>query len=75
MKADLSFDSNKVFSPVRGSRSNVKKVLIVITDGESNDRSDLAAAASLAQSKNIVRFAIGVSCMHFQKCEMFTVST
>ncbi|XP_051273640.1 integrin alpha-M isoform X2 [Dicentrarchus labrax] len=51
---------NNVFDPSRGSRLNVKKVLIVITDGESHDRRDLPYAASLAQGKNIVRFAIGV---------------
>ncbi|XP_041818025.1 integrin alpha-M-like [Chelmon rostratus] len=51
---------NDVFSPSRGSRSNVKKVLIVITDGQSNDRNQLPEAANLAESKNIVRFAIGV---------------
>ncbi|KAM9837953.1 integrin alpha-M-like [Aulostomus maculatus] len=51
---------NTVFSAHRGSRSNVKKVLIVITDGESNDESELKPAADLAEGKNIVRFAIGV---------------
>nr|XP_046233679.1 integrin alpha-M-like isoform X2 [Scatophagus argus] len=49
-----------VFSSAGGSRPNVKKILIVITDGESNDRTSLPEAANLAQSKNIVRFAIGV---------------
>lgn len=51
---------NNVFSSFRGSRSNVKKVLIVITDGESNDRNELQTAADLAGNKKIVRFAIGV---------------
>ncbi|XP_035526907.1 integrin alpha-X-like isoform X3 [Morone saxatilis] len=51
---------NNVFNPNAGSRSNVKKVLIVITDGESNDRNELNNAANSAQGKNIVRFAIGV---------------
>lgn len=64
MITDLSFHSNDVFSPSRGSRSNVKKVLIVITDGQSNDRNQLPEAANLAESKNIVRFAIGVSYIH-----------
>lgn len=41
----------------------MKRVLIVITDGESNDRKELPAAAALAERKNIVRFAIGVSCI------------
>ncbi|XP_076615332.1 integrin alpha-M-like isoform X2 [Chaetodon auriga] len=51
---------NDVFSVYRGSRPNVKKVLIVITDGQSHDRDRLPVAAALAESKNIVRFAIGV---------------
>uniref|UniRef100_A0A3Q4H2H9 Integrin alpha-M-like n=1 Tax=Neolamprologus brichardi TaxID=32507 RepID=A0A3Q4H2H9_NEOBR len=51
---------NIVFTPQRLSRQNVKKVLIVITDGESNDRHDLGNAAQLAENKNIVRFVIGV---------------
>ncbi|XP_006805783.1 integrin alpha-X-like [Neolamprologus brichardi] len=51
---------NNVFTPQTGSRPNVKKVLIVITDGQSHDRSDLGGAAQLAESKNIIRFAIGV---------------
>lgn len=51
---------NDVFTPSKGSRPNVNKVLIVITDGESNDRNDLSSATSLADNKKIVRFAIGV---------------
>ncbi|XP_042073002.1 integrin alpha-M [Haplochromis burtoni] len=50
---------NNVFTPQGGSRPNVKKVLIVITNGQSHDRTDLGGAAQLAESKNIVRFAIG----------------
>ncbi|XP_042071716.1 integrin alpha-M isoform X1 [Haplochromis burtoni] len=49
-----------VFTSHRRSRPDVKKVLIVITDGESNDRSDLGGSVQLAKNKNIVRFAIGV---------------
>ncbi|KAM9425193.1 integrin alpha-M-like [Pholidichthys leucotaenia] len=49
-----------VFEPRSGSRSNVKKVLIVITDGKSHDHERLAYAAGLAEKKKIVRFAIGV---------------
>uniref|UniRef100_A0A3P8P5U6 VWFA domain-containing protein n=1 Tax=Astatotilapia calliptera TaxID=8154 RepID=A0A3P8P5U6_ASTCA len=51
---------NNVFTPQRGSRPDVKKVLIVITDGESNDRYDLENATQLAGNQNIVRFVIGV---------------
>lgn len=49
-----------VFSPEGGSRANAKKILIVITDGESQDRRNLASSVSLADGKKIVRFAIGV---------------
>ncbi|XP_043959271.1 integrin alpha-M-like [Gambusia affinis] len=49
-----------VFSPQKGSRSNVKRILIVITDGESHDRQNLPAATQSADRKNILRFAIGV---------------
>ncbi|XP_042073935.1 integrin alpha-X-like [Haplochromis burtoni] len=51
---------NNVFKQQSGSRPNVKKVLIVITDGESNDRQNLRDATKRAENKNIVRFAIGV---------------
>lgn len=61
LKADFSSNRQDVFSSQRGSRSNVMKVLIFITDGQSNDRGDLAEAVNLAESKNIVRFAVGVS--------------
>uniref|UniRef100_A0A665UIS3 Integrin alpha-M-like n=1 Tax=Echeneis naucrates TaxID=173247 RepID=A0A665UIS3_ECHNA len=56
----IKFVVNDIFTSTRGSRSNVKKILIVITDGESNDHNDLGSAASLAARNNIVRFAIGV---------------
>ncbi|KAM4715237.1 integrin alpha-M-like [Anableps anableps] len=49
-----------VFSSERGSRPKVKKILIVITDGVSHDHYNFPAATSLADQKNIVRFAIGV---------------
>ncbi|XP_030610476.1 integrin alpha-M-like [Archocentrus centrarchus] len=49
-----------VFTPESGSRPNVKKVLIVITDGQSNDPENLPGATEKAKSKKIVRFAIGV---------------
>ncbi|MEQ2227445.1 hypothetical protein ILYODFUR_037817, partial [Ilyodon furcidens] len=49
-----------VFSPLKGSRANVNKILIVITDGESHDGSNLPWTIKLADDKKIVRFAIGV---------------
>ncbi|XP_044033536.1 integrin alpha-M-like [Siniperca chuatsi] len=56
----IKYVVQNIFTPTRGSRSNVKKVLIVITDGESNDWYDLQSAAASAESQNIIRFAIGV---------------
>lgn len=55
------FDREKVFSPQKGSRPNVKKVLIVITDGKSNDHENLEGAVEQAKNKSIARFVIGVS--------------
>ncbi|XP_027901497.1 integrin alpha-X-like isoform X2 [Xiphophorus couchianus] len=49
-----------VFSPQKGSRSNVKRILIVITDGESQDRQYLPTVTQSADRKNIIRFVIGV---------------
>jgi len=43
-----------------GSRPNVNRFLIVITDGSSSDRNDLSNAAALAAREGIIRFAIGV---------------
>ncbi|XP_028287529.1 integrin alpha-M-like [Parambassis ranga] len=56
----IKYVVNNVFVQWRGSRPNVKKVLIVITDGESHDRFDLWDAARFAEQQKIVRFAIGV---------------
>lgn len=39
----------------------MKKILIVITDGESQDGSNFPGAIADAIAKGIVRFAIGVS--------------
>lgn len=50
-----------MFVANKGSRENVRKVLIVITDGESQQKEELPNAIKAADRKNIVRFAIGVS--------------
>ncbi|KAK0155240.1 Integrin alpha-X [Merluccius polli] len=52
--------ANDVFSTSRGSRSDSKKFLIVITDGESNDNSQLSSAVQQAERIGVVRFSIGV---------------
>ncbi|XP_067225182.1 integrin alpha-M-like [Chanodichthys erythropterus] len=50
----------ELFTPNGGARPSAKKILLVITDGVSHDRDLLKGAASQAEAKNIIRFAIGV---------------
>ncbi|XP_070782880.1 integrin alpha-X [Enoplosus armatus] len=56
----IQYVVRNIFTQQSGSRSDVKKVLIVITDGASHDRAQLPFAAALAEQQKIVRFAIGV---------------
>uniref|UniRef100_A0A673IBJ5 Integrin alpha-X-like n=1 Tax=Sinocyclocheilus rhinocerous TaxID=307959 RepID=A0A673IBJ5_9TELE len=43
-----------------GARQSAVKILIVITDGRSNDEPHLRGAVEKAEKKNIIRFAIGI---------------
>uniref|UniRef100_UPI0037E8A9C6 integrin alpha-M n=1 Tax=Semicossyphus pulcher TaxID=241346 RepID=UPI0037E8A9C6 len=52
--------AQEVFAESNGARTDVRKVLIVITDGESNGPESLQDAVDIAENKTIVRFAIGV---------------
>ncbi|CAL8301881.1 unnamed protein product [Lota lota] len=70
--------ATKVFSTEKGSRSSSKKVLIVITDGESSDKGHLNYAVNVAETKGIVRFAIGVGSSFNQpsaKAELNTIGS
>lgn len=49
-----------VMTATHGSRNTAAKVLIVITDGNSNDIFDTKHAAEKAHGQNIVTFAVGV---------------
>ncbi|XP_026078962.1 integrin alpha-X-like isoform X2 [Carassius auratus] len=51
---------DELFTSAGGARPSAKKILLVITDGESHDRNSLKSVTSQADAKNIVRFAIGV---------------
>jgi len=51
----------QIFSPHYGARSNVKKVGIVITDGQSNDPTATMVEAKKAKDAGIVMFAIGLT--------------
>ncbi|XP_064425451.1 integrin alpha-X-like [Latimeria chalumnae] len=57
----IKFVAEKVFEKEKGARENAVKLLITITDGESNDQDvsfDQAIAA--ADRRQIIRYAIGV---------------
>ncbi|KAF5891661.1 integrin alpha-M-like, partial [Clarias magur] len=51
---------DELFTTQAGARENTNRVLVVITDGESNDRYNLRTAAQNAERKKIIRYAIGV---------------
>ncbi|XP_041038577.1 integrin alpha-X-like, partial [Carcharodon carcharias] len=52
---------NEIFVQDSGLRADSKRVMIVITDGRSNDQdTTFAEAIALAQGKHILRFAVGV---------------
>lgn len=45
----------------RGGRKGAKKVMIVITDGESHDSPDLKRVIETSERENITRYAVAVS--------------
>ncbi|XP_056325911.1 integrin alpha-X-like [Danio aesculapii] len=49
-----------LFIPEGGLRQSAIKILIVITDGTSNDHPHLKGAVERAEKKNIIRFAVGI---------------
>ncbi|XP_065109475.1 integrin alpha-X isoform X2 [Paramisgurnus dabryanus] len=67
-----------LFTETAGARPSAKKILVVITDGQSHDRRDLPVASSQAQKKNITRIAIGVGSAFnndYAKQELNTIAT
>ncbi|XP_053883484.1 integrin alpha-L-like [Malaclemys terrapin pileata] len=52
----INYVANKVFTPERGAREDVTRVMIIITDGDPTDSGDVNAA----KEKNIVRYIIGI---------------
>ncbi|KAL1263790.1 hypothetical protein QQF64_004145 [Cirrhinus molitorella] len=58
---DWSEDSlDELFVTEGGARQSAIKILIVITDGRSNDEPYLRGSVEKAEKKNIIRFAIGI---------------
>lgn len=45
----------------KGGRKGAKKVMIVITDGESHDSPDLEKVIQLSERDNVTRYAVAVS--------------
>jgi len=45
----------------RGARPGVKKVMVIVTDGESHDHYDLERVIKECEDDGIERFAIAVS--------------
>lgn len=49
----------------RGGRPDARKVMIVITDGESHDSPDLKTAVEESEKDNITLYGIAVSLLYF----------
>ncbi|CAM5148790.1 unnamed protein product [Natator depressus] len=52
----INYVADKVFTPERGAREDVTRVMIIITDGDPSDRGNVTAA----KNKKIVRYIIGI---------------
>lgn len=50
--------------PERGGREGVKKVMVIVTDGESHDSSMLKEVVAKCDNDNIERFGIAVRTNH-----------
>ncbi|XP_006038702.1 collagen alpha-6(VI) chain [Alligator sinensis] len=64
--------SHTLFIKVRGSRMNegVPQVLIVITDGESNDKQELPDEAQKLRDKGIIIYAVGIEAANYDELLM-----
>lgn len=56
----INYASGTMFTEENGARSNVTKIMIVITDGESTEKDLTVKAARMAHDMDIHIFAIGV---------------
>lgn len=50
----------EAFTEARGARRGVKKVMVIVTDGESHDNHRLDKVIQDCESENIQRFSIAV---------------
>ncbi|XP_058870568.1 integrin alpha-D-like isoform X2 [Acipenser ruthenus] len=56
----IKYVLDEMFTEVKGMRRESKKLLIVITDGLSNDKLTFQDVIPLAEKRGIIRYAIGV---------------
>ncbi|XP_061446539.1 integrin alpha-X-like [Rhineura floridana] len=71
----ILFVMDKVFTPERGMRPHSKKLLIVLTDGVSNDKNTkFEVATEAADKKGIIRYAIGVG-RHTNQAELRKIAS
>lgn len=57
----IFYNRQHAFSPESGGRPTATKVMVVVTDGESHDGSNLETVIGKCNEDNITRFGIAVS--------------
>lgn len=55
------FQRKEAFTVERGARPGVKKVMVIVTDGESHDHFNLKNVIDECERDGIERFAVAVS--------------
>ncbi|MGH0145578.1 UNVERIFIED_CONTAM: hypothetical protein FKN15_018671 [Acipenser sinensis] len=63
-------NTDEMFTEVKGMRRESKKLLIVITDGLSNDNLKFQDVIPLAEKRGIIRYAIGSLCRDQQEIQL-----
>lgn len=56
----------------RGARDGVKKVMVIVTDGESHDFHNLDSVVEACEEDNIERFGIAVSIRNYLLVDFIT---
>lgn len=61
--------------PERGARLGAKKVMVIVTDGESHDFHNLESVIDGCENDDIERFGIAVSTNYLCVCGLFSQIT
>lgn len=56
----------------RGARDGVKKIMVIVTDGESHDFYNLDSVVKACEEDNIERFGIAVSTCNYLLADFTT---